>query len=97
MNRVTSIILVLLSALLFLLSMAGNHGFIHLRQLRTEAELLREKDDQLSREIAETTNKIYGAKNSDDVLEQHAREELGLAKPNEVVYIFPEEPAAKKP
>lgn len=90
MNRLASIVLVLLSVLLFLLSLAGNHGLLHLKRLEGEAQSLQEKDSQLSREIAETNNQIYGAKNSDDVLEQRAREELGLAKPNEVVYIFPE-------
>ena len=94
MNRLASIVLVLLSVLLFLLSMAGNHGFLHLRELENEVSSLREKDHTLSREIAEVSNQIYGARSSEDVLEQKAREELGLAKPNEIVYIFPD---AKRP
>ena len=63
---------------------------MQLRKIDNEVHLLEEKNRQLGEGIADAQNQIYGIEQSATVLEKKAREELGLAKPNEIVYIFPE-------
>lgn len=94
-NRFASLIIIFLSLILFFLSVTGSHGFLALRKIGGEVKQLEEKNEQLSREIVDLNNKIFAIQKSDEVLEQKAREELGLAKPNEIVYIFPAAPADK--
>jgi cell division protein FtsB len=89
-NRLTSFILLLLSAVLFVLSLTGSHGLLQLRKIDNETRSLEEKNQELSEELTKVSNEIYGVKQSDFVLEKRGREKLGLAKPNEIVYIFPE-------
>jgi len=89
-NRLTTLIFLLLSVLMMLFTVAGNHGLLHLQRMDQEVRSLQEKNEELSRESAEVARKIAEVKNDEHVLEQKGREELGLAKPNEIVYIFPE-------
>lgn len=76
--------------MLVVLSISGSHGYLQLRRLDNDVKSLEEKKQQLSEEVVDVNNQIYGLKTSDAVLEQKAREDLGLAKQNEIVYIFPD-------
>ncbi len=88
MGRVSSVILSILIALLVLFTVAGNHGLMELIHLSGEIAMLNSENRELESEIVDIQNKIYGVSNSDLVLEQRAREQLGLSKPGEIVYIF---------
>jgi cell division protein FtsB len=95
-NRISTIIILLLSVLMMCFTIAGNHGLLHLRRLNREVESLRKKNDELAQEVSSVRTELEAAQNSDVTLEKTAREQLGLAKPNEVVYIFPEAKAQAK-
>ncbi len=92
MNRVASVVILLLSVVLFLFSLAGNHGLLHLRNLEQEIHQLEGKTTEMKQETARIKNEIYGVQNSAEVLEQRSREELGMAKPNEIIYTFSGKP-----
>ena len=90
MNRISTIIILLLSLLMMCFTIAGNHGLLHLRRLDREVESLRRKNEALTQEAVAVRSQLDAAQNSDTALEKSAREQLGLAKPNELVYIFPD-------
>ena len=75
---------------MMLFTVAGNHGLFYLQRMDQEVRSLKEKNEQLSAESAEIAREIDAVRRDANVLEQKGREELGLAKPNEIVYIFPE-------
>lgn len=89
MRRVTSFLLLALSGILLFFAVTGPHGLLYLRTVDREIELMAEKNRELDREILSVQNQIYGVQRSDQVLEELSREELGLSKPGEIVYILP--------
>ena len=89
MRRVTSFLLLALSGILLFFAVTGPHGLLHLRAVDREIDLMAEKNRELDTEIHSLQNQIYGVQKSDHVLEEHAREQLGLSKPGEIVYILP--------
>lgn len=68
----------------------GDHGLPKLFAINRELNTLEAKNRALETDITETKNKIYSLSSDDLTLERRAREELGLVKPGEVVYIFPD-------
>lgn len=95
MNRVTSWLLLLLAIACSFFAVAGNQGLLHLNQLNKEMAELERQNRHIESEITELHNNIYAVEKSDEVLESAAREDLGLSKPGEIVYIFSE--PKKKP
>ncbi len=89
MGRVSSTILSILIVMLVVFTLFGNHGLVQLMQLSDEIAILSEENQEIEAEIIEIQNQIYGVSSSKLVLERRAREELGLSKPGEIVYIFP--------
>ena len=98
-NRFANLILFCLALVMLLFTLVGNHGLLHLERLKHEIKLMDTKNRELSAEATEVQNEIDAVKHSRAALEKRAREELGLAKENEIVYIFPswrgEKPEAK--
>jgi cell division protein FtsB len=69
-------------------TVAGRHGLLALVQMDAKVAELTGQNSNLESEIVEMKNQIYAVQHSDFALEKHAREELGLSKPGEIVYIF---------
>lgn len=89
MNKLTAYILTIAGLCSLFFSLAGPNGFIQLCRLKHELRSIEQKNNSLQKEIIEVNNSIFGYQNSNYILEQAAREELGLARPDEIVYIFP--------
>lgn len=89
MGRLSSTILSILIVLFGLFTVFGNHGLLQLLQMSEEIAQLSTENQQIESEIVQIQNQTYGVASSKLVLEQRAREELGLSKPGEIVYIFP--------
>ncbi len=90
MNNLTNIAIFGLSLVLLFFSFMGNHGYLHLKKIDSELEKFNSKNSELALKVSSLQNKINSLKNSDYAVEKAAREELGLAKPQEVIYIFSE-------
>ncbi|MCB0323840.1 MAG: septum formation initiator family protein [Bdellovibrionales bacterium] len=90
MNSLATMAFGIILALLAFFIVAGQSGLMRLGEMRREVQELDLKNRELESEIVRTQNKIYGLRKSDPVLEKLAREELGLSKPGEIVYIFPD-------
>lgn len=85
----------LLSALiilLFLVTIVGERGALHLWRLRGEKSRLDEQNYRLQKENASLRQRIQSIRNDDDFLEKLAREELNMVLPGEVVYRFQSTP-----
>jgi cell division protein FtsB len=72
--------------------MVGDRGTAQWRQAREEAQRLRSEIRQLQTENASLALRIADAERNSFELEKNARENLGLVRPDEIVFVLP--PAA---
>jgi cell division protein FtsB len=84
---VSTILFGVLTAL-FLLTNFGDRGLFHLWRLSEEKKKLDDRNFVLQRENEVLRERIYRLRHDDLYLEKSAREELGLARPGEIVYRF---------
>jgi cell division protein FtsB len=78
----------LLYALLAVSTLVGQHGLLHLQELRQEQRALEAEAFTLTRENADLHERITRLKTDDEFLEKVAREELGFVGKGEIVYRF---------
>lgn len=84
-------VITILSAILtalFLFTTFGDRGLIHLWRLREEKRKLDDKNFVLQRENEALRERLYRLRHDNFYLEKSAREELGLARPGEIIYRF---------
>jgi len=72
-----------------MLTVTGNHGLLHLQKINKELQLIEDKNRELKSDIREVKKDISEIHHSNFALEKKAREELGLSRSDEIVYIFP--------
>jgi cell division protein FtsB len=78
-------------------SLFGDRGILQLvDQKERAAELARELDD-LRAENLRLAAEIQSLRTDPRAIERLAREELGLARPGETVFLIRDEPAAERP
>lgn len=81
--------LVVMSVVLMTFTVAGNHGLLHLFKINNELSALARKNRSIESDILQTRSEIDSLARSRFTIEKQAREELGLSRPDEVVYVFP--------
>ena len=91
MTNLRSIILFSIALLLLVFTIFGEHGLLHLQEINRELSNLEYKNREIKSEIIALQNRIYAIEHDAEYLETEAREQLGLSKPGEIVYIFPEQ------
>ena len=91
MGKHSWILITGLSLVLAVFVVIGDHGILKLSAINNELRLIESKNRELESDIVDVKNKIYSIDNNNLTLEKRAREELGLAKKGEMVYIFPNE------
>jgi cell division protein FtsB len=79
---------VLLLIALVVGSLFGDRGILHLMTQRQRAEALREKIDALRQENSKLYGEIQQLRSDPRSVERLAREELGLARPGETVFLL---------
>lgn len=72
-------------------SLFGDRGILHLMDQRQRAEVLRQEIEELRAENSRLTSEIAALKTDPRAIERVAREQLGLARPGEVVFILRED------
>jgi cell division protein FtsB len=78
-------------------SLFGDRGILHLVAQRERAESLRREIEDLRAENGRLAAEISALKTDPRAIERLAREELGLARPGETVFLIPEEDPSERP
>jgi len=85
------------AALLILLvhDIFGPHGFIAMRRTQKEIDQIREEIGKVNKENESLAEDVKALKTDPKAIERVAREEMGLARPGEMIFKLPE--TAKSP
>jgi cell division protein FtsL len=83
-------ILILCIFTLFLHDIFGAHGYLALRRTKLEIERVQSDISRLNKENLDLSDEVKSLKTDPHKIESIARDELGLAKPNEVIIKIPE-------
>ncbi len=81
---------------LLLIIIFGSNGFVDLISLKKEVKILKDKNEDLSRENLSLYREIDRLKNDLDFIESVARKELGVVRKDELVFEFKKPGASKK-
>jgi len=75
----------------------GQHGFIAMRRTQKEIEQIRDQIGKINDENKSLTEKVNSLKTDPKSIERIAREEMGLARPGELIFKIPDtaKPAPK--
>jgi cell division protein FtsB len=74
----------------------GTHGFIAMRRTQIEIEQIREQIGKVNDENKSLTDQVNSLKTDPKSIERIAREEMGLARPGEMIFKLPEPPKQPK-
>jgi cell division protein FtsL len=83
-------ILILCVFALFLHDIFGTHGYLAMRRTKQEIERVQSDIKRLAKENAALSEEVKSLKTDPHKIESIARDELGLAKPNEVIIKIPQ-------
>ena len=80
----------------------GSHGLLAMRRTQSQIRELRGEIDRLNQENRELGKQVQSLRSDPKAVERIAREEMGLARPGEMIFKLPDEPQkssspAKKP
>jgi cell division protein FtsL len=89
-------ILVLALFALLVHDIFGTHGFIAMRRTQMEIEQIREQIGKVNEENKSLTDQVNSLKTDPKSIERIAREEMGLARPGEMIFKLPEPPKQPK-
>ncbi len=68
----------------------GAHGFIAMRRTQKEIQQIRQQIGKLNDENKSLNEQVTSLKTDPKAIERIAREEMGLARPGEMIYKIPE-------
>jgi len=91
---------VLLGFVLFALlvhDIFGDHGFLAMRRAQKEVEQLQQEIQKLNEENSRLAEQVKALKTDPRIIERIAREEMGLAKPGELIFKLPPKPPEDPP
>ena len=72
----------------------GPHGFIAMRRTQKEIEQIRQQIGKMNDENKTLTDQVNSLKSDPRSIERIAREEMGLARPGEMIFKIPDAPKA---
>ena len=71
----------------------GPHGLLAMRRSQKELENLRQEIQQINENNRRLAEQVKGLKSDPRLIERIAREEMGLARPGELIFKLPSKPA----
>ncbi|HTQ86132.1 MAG TPA: septum formation initiator family protein [Candidatus Solibacter sp.] len=86
-----------LLVLVLMHTLFGRYGYLSMRRSQHEIEQLREELDRLDQENAQLSGEIRALQTDPAAIEKVAREDMGLARPGEMIFQLPDDPPARKP
>lgn len=85
----------LLALALFLIAIHdvfGSHGLLAMRRTQSQIKELRGEIDRLNQENDDLNKQVHALRTDPKAVERIAREEMGLARPGEMIFKLPEQP-----
>ena len=89
LKQYAAVLLGLLVLVLVVHDVFGTHGFLAMRRTQSEINKVLADLDQLNKENMQLEQEVRELKTDPHKIEQIARDELGLAKPGEVIIKIP--------
>ena len=89
-------VLVLCVFALFIHDIFGTHGYLAMRRTKMAIERVQSDIDRLNKENIELSDEVKSLKSDPHKIESIARDELGLAKPGEVIIKIPQSQQLQK-
>ena len=80
---------------LFLHDIFGTHGYLAMRRTKQEIQRVQGEIERLNKENTELSQEVKALKSDPHKIESIARDELGLAKPGEVIIKIPNDQQLK--
>lgn len=74
----------------FMNGIFGDNGYLAMRRARADAEKIRQEIQQLNQENQRLAGDVRALKTDPAAVERVAREEMGLARPGELVFRLPD-------
>jgi cell division protein FtsB len=74
----------------------GSHGFLAMRRTQKEMDQLRSQVKQLNEENNRMAGEAQALKSDPQAVERIAREDMGLARPGEMIFKLPPAPPARQ-
>ena len=96
-QRIAILGLALVCVALVVHEIYGQHGYLALRRQREDSENLQQQIQQLQKENQQLEIQIKALKTDPKAIEKMAREQMGLARPGEIIFSLPDKHAAKDP
>jgi cell division protein FtsB len=90
LRRNTRQILILGLFALLVHDLFGPHGFIAMRRTQKEIDQVRQQINKINNENKSLSSEVNSLKTDPRAIERVAREEMGLARPGELIYKLPE-------
>ena len=75
---------------LFLHDVFGTHGFLAMVQTQKEIQQIREQIGKIDAENKSLSNEVNALRTDPKAIERIAREDMGLARPGELIYKLPD-------
>ena len=97
LRRHARTILAVALAALLVHDIFGAHGLLAMRRTQKEIERLREEITQVNAENRELAEQVEALKTDPQLIERIAREEMGLARPGELIFKLPAAVPPEKP
>lgn len=91
MKQYTPLILLLLALLIALLTLFGDKSLTEIRALNHAIEFQADKNANLRATVQKLKQEVTGLRSDDRILEKAARNELGMTRPGEKIFIFKKE------
>jgi len=86
--NVKRLLLLAAAGWVFYTLLAGDHGYLRIRELESQRAHLDDEISQLETEVASVKQRLREATDDPYQLEKIARERYGLARPDETIYRF---------
>jgi len=81
-----------LLVLVLMHTLFGPYGYLSMRRSQQEIEQLRQEIDRLDRENVQLSGEIRALQTDPSAIEKVAREDMGLARPGEMIFRLPDDP-----
>ena len=86
------IILGIALLLVIIHDMFGAHGYMAMRRTQKQIEQLRLEVDRLNKENTDLADQVQSLRTDPKAIERIAREDMGLARPGELIFKMPASP-----